>query len=197
MKALSFALAITFTLISGTAALTDEKAQRAVTPPPAADGARSTGGVKDVGRPILPAAFQFSVPYSFTNVQKDTQYALIRCAVVSAGSLMPPVSLPSIGGDIKGVPINTPQVGGGSVAAVLGQGETKIVLNGAAKSGKASVVVTPAAGASFEQAKAYSCVIMLSDGKSLVAPKTPGAAGVPAWAEALPGSMLAVSGAIQ
>jgi hypothetical protein len=194
MKASSFVLAIAITVISGTPVLADEKA-RAVTPP-TTGGARSTGGVKDTGRPMLPAAYQFSVPYAFTNVQKDTQYALIRCTVTSGGSLMPPVSMPS-GGDLLGVPINMPQAGGGKVAAVLGQGETKVVLNGAAKSGKASVVVAPAAGATFEQAKAYSCAIMLSDGKSLVAPKAPGASGSPAWAEARPGSMLAVSGAIQ
>jgi hypothetical protein len=197
MKALSFALAIAIIVTGGTIGFADDKVQRATTPP-TVGSQRSTGGVKDMGRPLFPTAFQFSVPYSFTNVQKDTQYAVIRCAVVSDGTQLPSFGLGSLGGNIEGVPINSPQMGGGKLAAVLGQGETKIVLNGAAKSGKAIVAVTPAAGASFEGAKAYSCAIMLSDGKNVVAPKNQGASGgVPAWAEARPGSMLAVSGAIQ
>lgn len=150
-----------------------------------------------MGRPLLPAAYQFSVPYSFTNVQTDTQYALIRCMVMSEGSAISLPAMPSALGEIKGVQVEVPHAGGGKTAAVLGQGEAKVVLNGAAKSGKASVFVSPAAGASFEQAKSYACLIMLSDGKILVAPKTQGVAGAPAWAEARPGSMVAVSGAIQ
>ena len=179
-------------LLTSVTVFADDKLQRPMTPstPPT-----STGGAKKAAAPL--GGLQFSVPYSFTSLHKDAQYALIRC-VVSTGIDLPDLGtggLSGLGGgfDNRG---GTPPKPKGSASVAIGQGETKVVLNGIAKSGTASIHIAPAGGTSLDQAKTYACVIMLSDGKTQVAPKSQGAPNVPAWAEARPGSTLVVGGAL-
>jgi len=109
---------------------------------------------------------QLVVPYSFSNVHKDLQHAVIRC-VAKLGS--------------------SPQ------SPSIGAGETTIVVNGQPKTGIANILVNPAPGQKLSEAKSYSCGMQVSNGKMTIVPQL---GSGPEWSKVQHGSTFMVGGKI-
>jgi hypothetical protein len=118
--------------------------------------------------PAAPSALQFSVPYSFANVDSKLQSAVIRC-VAKAGAKSPPIAA----------------------------GETTVLLNGQPKSDVAAVKVSPLPGQTLSGAKFYTCVMRLSDGHIAEMPPAFNPNASFKWTVAKPGSTVEVSGEIK
>lgn len=106
--------------------------------------AAGIAGGASTGSPAV-TSLQFSVPYSFSNVNKAVDHAVIRC-VAKFG-------------------VNTPPIASGQVV---------VMLNGQPRSGIALVAVTPTPGQKLSDAKHYSCGVELSDGKMAIIPQLGG-----------------------
>jgi hypothetical protein len=132
-----------------------------------ADPVSKQGGFV-AGTSAAPSALTLSVPYSFANVDKKLQSAVIAC-VARFGAKSPPVA----------------------------RGETTVVLNGHAKSGVAAIQVSALPGGTLAGAKYYSCAMALSDGHMVNMPPTLHPDTPLKWTVAKPGSTLEVSGEIR
>jgi hypothetical protein len=120
------------------------------------------------GTSAAPPALTFSVPYSFTNVDKKLQSAVIRC-------------------------VGKPSVKAPPIAA----GEITVVLNGQPKSDVATVKVSPLPGQTLAGAKFYTCAMRLSDGKISDMPPGFNPNTSFKWTVAKAGSTLEVNGEIK
>jgi hypothetical protein len=133
------------------------------------------------------SGLRFSVPYSFANVRKELKNAIIRCDVLAKGA-------PMFGGSVGPLGADLPN-SGFSMPTAIGSGSVVIALNGQPRSGTALVIPTPKAGASFDDATQYLCVIQVNNGFQTISPGT--GANVPLWARSQGGSQLGATGAIK
>jgi hypothetical protein len=131
---------------------------------------------------------RFSVPYSFTNVDKKLKNAIIRCDVMAKGG---PIFGGLGGGDLG---VNLPQVGG-NLPSSLGFGSVVIPLDGQPRSGAATIIPKPKPGASFDGATTFVCLIQVNNGFETLSPGND--PKLPNWAKSQGGSQLAVSGPIK
>jgi len=134
------------------------------------------------------AGLRFSVPYSFSNVDKNLKNAIIRCDVMAKGA--PPFG--GLGGGDLGVSL--PQVGG-SLPSSLGSGSVVIALDGKPRSGTATIIPKPNPGAGFDAGTAFVCLIQVNNGFETLSPGSN--PKLPNWAKSQGGSRLAVSGPIK
>ena len=121
---------------------------------------------KTLENPPPVVTLQLSVPYSFSNVHKDLQRAVIRCSA---------------------------KLGSSAQSPSIGAGETTVMVNGQPKTGIANIVVNPFPGQKLSDAKSYICGMEVSNGKMKIVPQL---GSGPAWSKALHGSTFMVSGQI-